>query len=65
MISRIAEKATELGLDWALARNGASHDIYKLDGLMIVIPRHKEVGDLFAVKIYKQCESKLGEGWWK
>lgn len=50
---------------WELAREGANHTVYSLDGLMIPIARHNEIDNTMAQKIYKECEAKLGKGWWR
>jgi hypothetical protein len=65
VIKKIAENAKDQGISWTLSRYGANHDVYDLDGEMIPIPRHKEIGDKFAVEIFKECEAKLGQRWWK
>ncbi len=48
-----------------IARQGANHTVYKLDGLMIPIVRHREMDDGLARKVFEECESKLGKGWWR
>lgn len=46
------------------ARKGGNHEIWKLDGLTIPMPRHNEIGDLMAMGIYKEAAEKLGKEWW-
>ncbi|GEE01864.1 hypothetical protein nbrc107696_23100 [Gordonia spumicola] len=66
MIRKIARAAAREGLDWRLDREGGKHSIYKLDGLSIPIGRHKgEIGARYAEMIYRECEVKLGKGWWR
>jgi hypothetical protein len=65
LVKRIATEAKRQGILWELDRNGANHDVYTLDGLSIPIPRHSEIGDRFAIEIFRECEPKLGKGWWK
>ncbi|UJW33886.1 hypothetical protein L3Q67_09020 [Saccharothrix sp. AJ9571] len=48
-----------------LAREGANHTVYTLNGVVVPIPRHNELGEIFAVDIFKECEGVLGKGWWK
>jgi hypothetical protein len=48
-----------------LDREGGNHAVYSLDGLMIPMPRHNEIDDRLAQQIYKECEPKLGKGWWR
>ena len=65
VIRRITERARETGNVWSLARKGANHDVYRLGGLMIPVPRHNELGEALTEKIFKECEPVLGERWWK
>jgi hypothetical protein len=65
IIRRIAAEAKRLGLDWQLVREGANHSVYVLDGVMIPIPRHRELGENLAVDIFKECQDVLGKGWWR
>ena len=65
LLKAIARQAKRRSVSWTLDRNGANHDVYNLDGLMIPIARHSEIDDLFAVEIFKECEPKLGKRWWK
>lgn len=46
-------------------RRGGNHDIYELDGLMVPIGHHRNFDERYAVMVYKECEPKLGKGWWK
>ncbi len=48
-----------------MAREGANHTIYSLDGLMIPIVRHRETDDRLARKVSEECEPTLGKGWWQ
>jgi hypothetical protein len=65
VIKKIGDTAKRRGLSWELDRNGANHDVYTLDGLVIPIPRHREIGEQLAVALFKECESKLGRRWWR
>lgn len=65
VIKQIAKAAKAAEVEWELDRHGANHDVYKLDGLTIPIPRHNELGNRAAEMIWKECEPKFGEGWWK
>ena len=62
---RIRQEARRQGVSWNLARQGANHVVYDLDGVMVPIPRHAEIGEGLTREIYKQCEVKLGKGWWR
>jgi hypothetical protein len=65
VIKRIAAEAKRQKKSWSLDRKGANHDVYSLDGVLIPIPRHTEMGNLTAEMIWKECEEKLGKGWWR
>ena len=65
MVKKIAAEAKRRGVVWQLAREGANHSVYTLDGVVIPIPRHKELGETFAVDIFKECQDVLGKGWWR
>jgi hypothetical protein len=61
----IAGKAAEMALDWSFLRAGGAHDLFTLDGLRIIIPRHTEIAKGTAEKLLKDTELKLGERWWR
>lgn len=63
--TRISKAAKTAKLTWELDREGGNHSVYKLDGLTIPVPRHNEIGEITATGIFKECEPKLGKGWWK
>ncbi len=65
IIRRISEAAKSRGLEWLEVREGANHTVYSLDGLMIPIARHREIDQQMARIIYRECELKLGEKWWR
>jgi hypothetical protein len=65
IISRIEKAAKAAELKFMLLREGANHTIYDLDGVMIPIARHRELGQRYAETIFKQCEAKLGRNWWR
>jgi hypothetical protein len=44
---------------------GGSHTVLIFDGLRVPVPRHKEIPDGDAKKLYKEAEPKLGKDWWK
>ncbi|MGI8879570.1 MAG: hypothetical protein ACR2KJ_03465 [Jatrophihabitans sp.] len=64
-LKKISKSAKTAGLEWKMDREGAKHSIYILDGLVIPVPRHAELGNLGAEMLYRECEEKLGEGWWR
>jgi hypothetical protein len=65
VIKRISQEAKAQRVAWDESREGARHTVYSLGGLLIPIPRHSEIHDRMAEKIFKECEPKLGKGWWR
>lgn len=65
VVKKIAAEAKRQGVEWTVSREGANHTVYSLDGSMIPIPRHTELGETFAVDIFKECQDVLGRGWWR
>ncbi|MFE6611813.1 hypothetical protein [Amycolatopsis sp. NPDC057786] len=65
VIKKIAVAARRQRAAWILEREGANHTIYTLNGVVVPIPRHTELGEIFAVDIFKECEGVLGKGWWR
>lgn len=65
IVKKITKEAKRQGLGFVFDREGANHTVYKLDGLMIPIPRHPEIGERLAEEIYRECQPKLGKGWWR
>jgi hypothetical protein len=65
IIKKITKAATANGMTFAFDRRGGNHDIYKLDGMPIPVGRHRDFDPSYAVMVYKECEPKLGKGWWK
>jgi len=65
VIRRIKQAAKAKGVAWTLDRQGRNHEVYRLGRTMIPVPRHTELDDRFAEKVWKECEPELGERWWK
>lgn len=65
LIRKIAKEAKRQDVSWRLHREGSKHSVYSLDDEIIPVPRHAEINELTARGILKQCEPKLGKGWWK
>lgn len=65
VIKKIRRAAQARGMLFAELREGASHTIYSLDGLMIPVGRHNELTNRYAEDVYRECEAKLGKGWWR
>lgn len=64
-MSKIARAAKSQGKTWHLRRQGANHEVWELDGLVIPIARHSEFGNRAAEMIWRECEEKLGKDWWR
>ncbi len=65
LIKRIADRAKEAGVDWAVDREGSNHTVYRLGKTMIPVPRHREIDNVLAEKVFKECQPELGQRWWK
>jgi hypothetical protein len=65
VIDRIGGEAKRQGVSWVIDREGRNHTVYRLGSIMIPIPRHRELDDSFAEKVFKECEPELGDRWWK
>lgn len=65
LIRMIATAAHESDLRWKLLRQGSDHEVWDLDGLRVMVPRHREVNERTAGKIMKLLEDRLGPGWWQ
>jgi hypothetical protein len=65
LVKRIKEAADALDAEWVLDRRGGNHDIYKLGGMTVPVPRHREIGERVAEDIFKECADVLGDGWWR
>ncbi|BDZ63730.1 hypothetical protein [Agromyces mangrovi Wang et al. 2018] len=42
-------------------RGGTKHDKYRLNGTVIMIPRHREIGEALAAKILRDCYRALDQ----
>lgn len=65
ILDKIAHAAKAANIAFTVQREGGNHTIYNLDGVMITISRHANIDGHLAIKVYKQCEPKLGKGWWR
>ena len=66
VLRAIAKAAKRKGVDHWITE-GSNHTLLHLgvDGLVVPIPRHKEIGRWTALDIYKECEQALGKDWWR
>ncbi|QUR68948.1 hypothetical protein [Mycobacterium spongiae] len=65
VIKKIEKAAKAHHMSFTIKRRGSNHDIYTLDGLMVPVGRHVEFTQRYAETVYKECETKLGKGWWR
>jgi hypothetical protein len=65
LLKKISAEAKRQGVSWVLAREGGAHSVYVLDGVIIPVPRHTELGENLAMDIFKECQPVLGMGWWR
>lgn len=50
-----AEHGTTLDFD----RHGGEHDVYRIDGMPVYIPRHREINERLAGGILRRAERHL------
>lgn len=62
---KIEDAAKANNMTFALKCHGANHDIYDLDGVMIPVQRHRNFTANAAEQVYRECQPKLGKGWWR
>jgi hypothetical protein len=65
LLQTIGSAAQRAGGDWRLVRDRGDHEIWSLDGIQIVVPRHREVNEIIALRIFIKLEPRLGERWWR
>jgi YcfA-like protein. len=65
LIRRIGIAARAADLTWGLVRQGSAHEVWRLDGRQITIPRHREINEVTARAIMRALEAELGDGWWR
>lgn len=65
VVKRITDAAKRRDIKFKWDKEGGNHTHYLLDGLLIPIPRHRTIDEYLVLKIYKECEPKLGERWWR
>ncbi len=58
---RIRALAKSHGAVW-LYVGGSKHDKFTLNGVVIMIPRHREIGEALAAKILKDCYKAIDGG---
>lgn len=58
LVKRIATLAKQNNVEW-VRTGGSKHDKYELNGTVIMIPRHNEIGEMLAKKILKDCNQAI------
>jgi len=65
VLKRIADHADDVGAEWTFVRHGANHDVYRLNGIMVPMPRHNDVERWLAETVWRECEAVFGRSWWR
>ena len=65
LLRRVRRAAVERGIDWALVRQGADHELWRCGSTRVVIPRHREISEGTAFDVQRKLEAELGEEWWQ
>ena len=65
LLRTIARAANRAGVEWRLVRDRGDHEVWSLDGVLVVVPRHREVNEMTALHILVDLEGLLGPRWWR
>ena len=65
LLRTIARAANRAGVEWRLVRDRGDHEVWSLDGFRVVVPRHREVNEMTAMRIFLDLEDRLGPRWWR
>jgi mRNA interferase HicA len=65
LLRTIARAANRTGAEWRLVRDRGDHEVWSLDGVLVVVPRHREVNDMTALHIHLDLDCILGPRWWR
>jgi hypothetical protein len=65
LLRRVRRAAGQRGIDWALVRQGADHEIWQCGSTRVVIPRHRVINEGTASDVQRKLEEELGEEWWQ
>ena len=60
LVKKLKSMAREAGFELVF-EGGSKHDKYRVNGEMIVVPRHKEINEITAQEILKDLAEALGE----
>lgn len=59
LLALLSAQARQAGVSFRLIRHGGQHDIYRLDELTVVIPRHREINEHTARGILAEVAHRL------
>ena len=65
LLRTIARAANRTGAEWRLVRDRGDHEVWSLDGIRVVVPRHREVNEMTALRIFLDLDDRLGQRWWR
>ena len=64
IIKTVKAEAKIRGMSFDYSQRG-NHEILRVDGLVIPLPRHREIRENTTRRIYKELEAKFGKDWWR
>jgi mRNA interferase HicA len=62
LIKRLRAISSEAGTEAVFLREGANHELWKIAGERIVIPRHREINERTARSIIEQARRAAAHG---
>jgi len=64
LLRLIAGAAQRSGREWRLLRDVGDHEVWSFEGIRIVVPRHRELNEMTALRVLIKLEERLGTRWW-
>ena len=65
LIHRIRTAAAAREVPCLRRREGSRHEFWQVGGVLVSIPRHRDINEWTAEGIMRDLEPLLGEGWWR
>lgn len=65
LLRMISGAARDRHVTMRFIREGAQHEIWSIEGRTFSVPRHREVRELTAQRIFRALEAEFGTGWWE
>ena len=65
LIKQIKQAAKDADVEFYFVRSDGDHELYRLDGLNLVIPHGRQIKSGTADGLRKRAAMKLGEKWWR